>query len=175
MQISTARTRRRLVVLAGTLTALRILPARAQSTTLGDCTIGFEKGLLQFNDACSLTLPTLGTGVAPPSHMDLPPVDVAAIEAEIADNEAAAQARKDRQQAARKRKRDARQDRRLQRQLEDDARFAERHRPCFNFATQIEAQTYFDGPDYNSHDDPMGLDTDNDDKACETLPPGTHT
>ena len=63
-------TRRRLFTAAAAIAALRILPARAQTTADPGCSIGFVNGLLQFSPDCPLLAPpALGAEVAPPSHL----------------------------------------------------------------------------------------------------------
>jgi hypothetical protein len=63
-------TRRRLLAAALVVAALKIQPARAQTTADTGCTIGFLNGLLQFSPDCSLlSPPALGMEVAPPSHL----------------------------------------------------------------------------------------------------------
>lgn len=62
--------RRRSLMLAGAATLT--LPLRAASQTLdaAGCAVGFSNGMLQFSPDCALlTVPGLGFGVAPPSHL----------------------------------------------------------------------------------------------------------
>ena len=57
MSRSPLLTRRRLLTAAAGVAALRILPARAQTTADPACSMGFVNGLLQYSPDCPLLTP----------------------------------------------------------------------------------------------------------------------
>lgn len=73
--------RRRSFLLASL--AVMALPAKTLGQTLdaAGCSVGFSNGMLQFSPECALlTVPGLGFGVTPPSHLALPIDEEATIE-----------------------------------------------------------------------------------------------
>jgi hypothetical protein len=71
-------TRRGILTAAAAVAALKLTPARAQTTTEPNCSLGFVHGLLRFDPDCPLLDPpgtTIGGAdfaVAPPSHLVAP-------------------------------------------------------------------------------------------------------
>ena len=64
-------TRRKVVLAAGALAVVGVVPARAQLID-PTCTLGFVGGLLQFDPGCPLLDPPgPGPDVAPPTHLTL--------------------------------------------------------------------------------------------------------
>jgi hypothetical protein len=171
--------RRRFALAALALAGAPVV-ARAQATTT-ECAVGFVNGILQFDPACpTLTMPGMPFGVAPPSHLVGAPIDetAATTAAQTAEQEQQEklQAKRDKKRTQRSRRtnrqqeqKDGRRDRRGNRR---DRRAAEaRIAGCDDFDTHDEAQDYYMGVGYDRQNDPLRLDRNRDDIACNEMAP----
>jgi hypothetical protein len=178
-------TRRRLLTATAAAAALGLHRARAQTTTNPGCTLSFLNGLLHYSPDCALVAqPALGAEVAPPPHL--------LSLAQAVDGGTGSTGDKVPQRGSRRKRSTQRQHERRKLARARRHRHHKRHQhhaqhhdtqhhrhgsgggsvdhDCADFATQQQAQHYFERKGYSASNDPEGLDADNDGLACEELP-----